>query len=1104
MALDAGSIFTLLGARFSPSGFAAFDAANKRAIGSAKASEAAIASSSKRNAAAMSLMGSSAGKAGQAIKAGPVVALAGLGIVLATSASKAIKFEKKMSELQAVSGATGKQMGIMAKQALDLGQRTELGAVGATKAADALVELSKAGLSVSQISGGALKGALQLVAAGGLEAGDAAAYMSSALSIFNLRGKDATTVADALAHAANVTKADVSDFGQALAMGGSAAQTAGLSFKDTIRWLQQIVPAASSGSDAGTSLKTALVQLAKPTEKQAKLTKELGLNFFTQKGEMKSSAQVADMLQDKLGGMTRKQRLATLATLAGTDGFRALNVLYEKGTGTFARQGEAAKVGADKMKGAAGAIKTLKASWESVSIILGKELLPGIASGAEKLAGKLKEMSKDGSLKEFGKNMGDAIEGVGDILPVAVDGLNLLFDAANKTQEVFGSFGDALTGNFGPAMDLFLGFATTIIDGYAMIADAANAFDPLGLVPDDMGDKIRGISDQLNAVRERLRGEQEQLRMKIILEGDDTAQQKVDRLSKLKLEPKIMRILASGDLSAQQKVDAIQAIRLAPKILKVLSSGDLSTKQKVKALDALGISPKLVRILTTARAASVQVAAFKAVVAGVPPSKVAKIVADGALSAAGQVRALQAAIAGLQSKTVSIKTVLTTIKEEISLGSKKRGKASGRASGPKERALIGEGAGPEWWIDAATGQAAMTSGPMLADLGRDDYVIPTEPRYRGRALGLLAMLAGDLGAPGYKKGRPKKGGRFVPAKRDPLRLPVEDVERMRDTARDKWQKRADRVKTLEGDLKLKGKESAGQRAAARKKLPGARRDAAREKATYLQRKKEAAAAKRYAARIKEQEDLIEIARQGMDLADKKGDAPGYNRNLRNRRKALRALRKLLGDAQGHVPKGSPYWRELQKQILGANIDLTDIGDAEDEFGPKDTLLTPAEQKRQDALDAQLALAELTEPLGDDQAALKARVAFLTGVLGRVQKTGNNAFIAQAAQNLKGARDQLAGLTTAPSASPDLQAQLDQANRNREIAESDARASRAAVSAFGSSGDIGQGGQSAYGATVNVYTLHPGDPATLDAIGRASTAGIGLQATQVSSRESMVV
>jgi TP901 family phage tail tape measure protein len=95
------------------------------------------------------------------------------------------------------------------------------------------------------------------------------------------------------------------------------------------------------------------------------------------------------MLQDKLHGLTKEQRLQAATTLAGTDGMRALLALYDAGPkkikdfeNGLKKQGTAAKVAAQQNEGAEGAVRKLKAAWEQAQIIVGEQLLPEIAEGA--------------------------------------------------------------------------------------------------------------------------------------------------------------------------------------------------------------------------------------------------------------------------------------------------------------------------------------------------------------------------------------------------------------------------------------------------------------------------------------------------------------------------------------------------------------------------------------------------------------------------------------------------------------------------------------------------------------------------------------------------
>src|SRR4051812_38803294 len=170
----------------------------------------------------------------------------------------AIDFDKAMSEVQAITGATAGEMDRLRQAALLAGQTTVF---SATEAAGAEAELAKAGLTTSQILGGALSGALSLAAAGTIDLGQAATIAANTMNQFALQGKDVGHIADLLAGAANATTADVSDLALALQMGGGAAHAAGLSLEDTLTALGALSKAALNGSDAGTSLKTMFMQL---------------------------------------------------------------------------------------------------------------------------------------------------------------------------------------------------------------------------------------------------------------------------------------------------------------------------------------------------------------------------------------------------------------------------------------------------------------------------------------------------------------------------------------------------------------------------------------------------------------------------------------------------------------------------------------------------------------------------------------------------------------------------------------------------------------------------------------------------------------------------
>jgi TP901 family phage tail tape measure protein len=307
----------------------------------------------------------------------------------------AADFEKQMSNLGAVTNASTKQMARFEKQALRAGAKTKF---SAKEAAQAQTELAKGGLSVQQILSGGLDAALGLAAAGEMDLADAASTTVNAMKLFNIRGKDSMKVADAFATAANATTADVSDFAMSLSQGGSAAKTAGLSFQDTTAWLEALASSGIKGSDAGTSLKSALVQLSSPSLQASHAMKDLGLKFYDAHGNIKSVVEISGMLRKSMGGMSKEQRIQTAVTLAGTDGMRGLLALYDAGPtkmGKFEKglqkSGTAADTAKKKQDNLSGSLENLGGSVETLAIEVGTGMLPGI----RKVTGQLTNFTND-------------------------------------------------------------------------------------------------------------------------------------------------------------------------------------------------------------------------------------------------------------------------------------------------------------------------------------------------------------------------------------------------------------------------------------------------------------------------------------------------------------------------------------------------------------------------------------------------------------------------------------------------------------------------------------------------------------------------------------
>jgi TP901 family phage tail tape measure protein len=258
--------------------------------------------------AAVAKVGSIAGVAGLAIAAG-------IGLAVKTAAS----FEQELSNIQAVSGNTAGQMELVRAKALQIGKDTTF---SATEAAQAIEELSKAGISTTDVLNGAADATVSLAAATGVDMPTAATIASNAMNQFQLSAQQMPHIVDILAGAANSSAIDIRDLGESMKYVGPVAHGLGVSIEDTSTALALLGNQGIKGSQAGTSLRSILTNLTPTTKKATGAFKELGLitkdganQFYDAQGRVKPLDQVIGILHNSMKGLTAQEQ-ATFAKKA--------------------------------------------------------------------------------------------------------------------------------------------------------------------------------------------------------------------------------------------------------------------------------------------------------------------------------------------------------------------------------------------------------------------------------------------------------------------------------------------------------------------------------------------------------------------------------------------------------------------------------------------------------------------------------------------------------------------------------------------------------------------------------------------------------------------
>lgn len=336
------------------------------------------------------------------------IAAIGIGKLFSEAVKTGMDFEAQMSRVKAISGATGEEFAKLKEQAKQLGADT---AFSATEAAQGMENLASAGFSTSEIIA-AMPGMLDLAASSGEDLASSADIAASTLRGFGLEASSAGHVADVLAKNAAETNAAVADTGEAMKYVAPVAKSMGIEFEETAAAIGIMADAGIKGSQAGTTLRGALSRIAKPTKAMQETMDSLGLSFYDSNGKMKSLADITEMLETKMSGLTDEQKNQALITLFGQESLSGMMALMDRGSGEVRKltdeykncDGSAKDMAKTMQDNLSGAVEEFGGSVES----LGIEIFENIKGPLKKAVGvgtteinKLTKAIKNNKIEEI-------------------------------------------------------------------------------------------------------------------------------------------------------------------------------------------------------------------------------------------------------------------------------------------------------------------------------------------------------------------------------------------------------------------------------------------------------------------------------------------------------------------------------------------------------------------------------------------------------------------------------------------------------------------------------------------------------------------------------
>ena len=312
------------------------------------------------------------------------------------------EFDAKMSKVQAISQASAEDFERLREKAKELGATTVF---SASQVAEGMSEMAKAGWGTEQILVG-MEGVLNAASASGESLANVSTIVADAITGFGLAAEDATMVADLLTQAANSGTIDINDLGESFKYIAPVAGALGISITEVTTALAAMSQAGIKGSQAGTSLRTILARMAKPTDQVEEAMNELGITIANDDGTFKSLNEIIGILRGSFDGLTEEQKAYYATTLAGQEGMSGLLSLlklteeeYDALTASMADSAGVAKQTSEVMlDNLNGKITLLKSGIEGLAIQFNDILKPIMLEAVDKvqnIVNKLASLSEE-------------------------------------------------------------------------------------------------------------------------------------------------------------------------------------------------------------------------------------------------------------------------------------------------------------------------------------------------------------------------------------------------------------------------------------------------------------------------------------------------------------------------------------------------------------------------------------------------------------------------------------------------------------------------------------------------------------------------------------
>lgn len=470
----------------------------------------------------METVGNSIAGAGKKMM-GVTTVIGGVGVAAVKTAAD---FDSAMSQVAAVSGATGKDFDALRNKAREMGAKTKF---SATEAAEAMNYMAMAGWKTEDMLDG-IEGVMNLAAASGEDLVATSDIVTDALTAFGLSAKDSGHFADILAAASSNANTNVSMMGETFKYCAPIAGALGFSAEDTAEAIGLMANAGIKSSQAGTALRTIMNNLAGDVKISGKAIGDVTIATTNADSSMRDLSDILADCRSAFGNLTESEKAQAAESLVGKNAMSGFLALMNAGEDDIAKlssaidncDGSAEKMAMTMQDNLAGQLTILKSQLQELAISFGDILMPAIRSIVSKLQGFVDKLNgMDEGTKRTIVTIALLVASIGPLLViigtaiskigVAMQGVVKLANCISKLK-VSVQGGTGVLGKLGAALG---GISAPVLAVVAVIAVLVAAFVHLWKTNEGFRDAIigtwnrikdtisgfcQGIVDRLNAL----------------------------------------------------------------------------------------------------------------------------------------------------------------------------------------------------------------------------------------------------------------------------------------------------------------------------------------------------------------------------------------------------------------------------------------------------------------------------------------------------------------------------------------------------------------------------------------------------------------------------